>query len=58
MLFPLISPDGATVVYILHDDATGTSELYSVPIEGGPSVKLTEREDSLYIRQRPSTDGG
>jgi eukaryotic-like serine/threonine-protein kinase len=36
---PRVSPDGRWVVY----DAIATSELRKVPIEGGESVRLTER---------------
>lgn len=38
--FPIISPDGLTVVYAAGQDTDGRTELYSVPIGGGTSVRL------------------
>jgi Tol biopolymer transport system component len=35
-----ISPDGKRVVYVADQDADEVFEIYSVPIEGGPVVKL------------------
>ncbi len=35
-----ISPDGSRVVYLADQDTDEIFELYSVPIGGGPSVKL------------------
>lgn len=35
-----ISPDSSRVVYVAEQDSTGVEELYSVPINGGPIVKL------------------
>ena len=39
--FPIISPDGRTVVYAADQDVDGRTELYSVPIAGGSTpIKL------------------
>jgi hypothetical protein len=44
----MISPDNQRVVYLADQDTAGVSELYSVPITGGETIKLNE----------PSTGGG
>jgi len=36
----LVSPDGATVVYLAHQTVDNVFELWSVPIDGGPLVRL------------------
>jgi len=36
-----ISPDGTRVAYLADQETTGVYELYSVPISGGASVKLS-----------------
>ena len=37
-----ITPDGSRVVYISDQDTQGKPELYSVPISGGPSVRISK----------------
>ena len=37
-----ITPDGARVVYVADQDTLGKPELYSVPIAGGPSVRISK----------------
>lgn len=37
-----ISPDGQFVVYRVDPDGTNADELFSVPIGGGPSIRLNE----------------
>lgn len=37
-----ITPDGARVVYVADQDTQGKPELYSVPISGGPSVRISK----------------
>ena len=41
--FPIISPDGSTVVYAADQDTDNRTELYSVPIGGGSTpIKLNQ----------------
>ncbi len=35
-----LSPDNRTVVYLAVQDTVGVRELYSVPVDGGPVIKL------------------
>ena len=36
-----ISPDGATVAYSFRTEAVSRRDLFSVPMEGGPTVQLS-----------------
>jgi Tol biopolymer transport system component len=38
----LISPDGTRVVYLADQDDNGTNELFSVPVAGGTSTKVSQ----------------
>ena len=49
------SPDGASVLYI--SDATGETELYSMPAEGGEATQLTYDNDSYITGFEVSPDG-
>ena len=57
-----ISADGARVVYAVDQEIAGKTELYSVPIEGGPVTQIsmntdaTPNRDVIGFRISPTSD--
>ncbi len=55
-----ISPDSSRVVYAVDQDTTGKTELYSVPIDGGPVTRISTNmgadRDVIGFKISPTSD--
>jgi Tol biopolymer transport system component len=54
-VMPRFTPDGKNVSYV--DDTDGTSNIWSIPVQGGPSRKLTNFTSEMIYEYDWSPDG-